>query len=120
MIWLLLRPLPPLSRQQLVSLSQSSCVPSVKLIDGREGGDGVGEEPYHTTASKPWPSINHSILSGLQFLAPSSSWARVRDVRGQRGEVDLRADIRGRLRSKQKKIMLSNSLRLQQTENSAL
>jgi hypothetical protein len=38
MIWLLLRPLPPHSRQHIVSLSQSSCVSPVELTDGRRGG----------------------------------------------------------------------------------
>ncbi len=37
----------PLSRQQVVSLSQSSCVLPVELTDGR-GWEGVGEEPNHT------------------------------------------------------------------------
>ncbi len=42
------RPLPsPVSRQQIVFLSQSSCVSPVGL-------------------EKAWPSINHSILSGMQ------------------------------------------------------
>jgi hypothetical protein len=36
-----------LSRQQVVSLSQSSCVSPVELTDGR-GGEGVGEEPNHS------------------------------------------------------------------------
>ncbi len=51
-IWLLPHPLPSLSRQQVVSLSQSSCVSPVELFDGREGG-GLGEKPNHTTARKP-------------------------------------------------------------------
>jgi hypothetical protein len=46
-------PLPPLSRQQIVSLSQSSRVFPVELTDGREGEERVGEEPSHTTARKP-------------------------------------------------------------------
>ncbi len=36
-IRLLLRPSPPVSRQQVVSLSQSSCVLPVELTDGRRG-----------------------------------------------------------------------------------
>ncbi len=35
----------PLSCQQLVSLSQSSCVSAVELTDGRCGGKGLGKEP---------------------------------------------------------------------------
>ncbi len=47
-------PLPPFSRQQFVSLFQSSCaVAPVELTDGRVGGEGVGEEPNHTMARKP-------------------------------------------------------------------
>ncbi len=49
----------PLSRQQPVSLSQSSCVSLVELTEGKGGELGVGEQPIRTTA----PSINHSILS---------------------------------------------------------
>jgi hypothetical protein len=45
----------PLSRQQLVFLSQSSCVLPVELTEGRRGG---GE-----------PNLNHSILSGLDHPA---------------------------------------------------
>jgi hypothetical protein len=47
---------PPLSRQQVVSLSQSSC-----LTQG--GGEGVeGAKSYDR--EKAWSSIKHSILSG--------------------------------------------------------
>jgi hypothetical protein len=31
------------------------------VADGRKG-QGMGEEPNHTTGKKAWPSINHSIL----------------------------------------------------------
>jgi hypothetical protein len=41
----------PLSRQQFVSLSQSSCVSPSNLLRG----EGVGVEPSHTTARKPGP-----------------------------------------------------------------
>jgi hypothetical protein len=52
---LLAHPLNLLSRQQVVSLSQSSCVSTpVELTDGR-GGEGVGEEQNHTIARKPGP-----------------------------------------------------------------
>jgi hypothetical protein len=50
MIWLL--PHPPF-RQQVVPLSQSSCVSQVKLTDRRGGWEGVGKEPNHTTARRP-------------------------------------------------------------------
>jgi hypothetical protein len=46
-------PPPPLSRQQVVSLSQSSRELPVELTDGKEGEERVGEEPNHTTARKP-------------------------------------------------------------------
>ncbi len=61
---------PPLllTRQQVVSLSQSSCVPSVEFTDGRErgrGGEGRGKELNHTTARKPGPlySLLLSVLN---------------------------------------------------------
>ncbi len=44
---------PPLSCQQLVSLSQSICVFRSRLLPG--GGQGVGEEPNHTMGWKPDP-----------------------------------------------------------------
>ncbi len=47
-------PLPVLSRQQVVSLSQSSRVSPVELTDGR-GGQGLDEEPNHATARMPGP-----------------------------------------------------------------
>jgi hypothetical protein len=39
------------SRQQVASLSQSSCVSPVQLTEGREDG-GSGVEPNHTAARK--------------------------------------------------------------------
>ncbi len=45
---------PPLSRQKVVSLAQSSCVSPVEMNDGRRE-EGVGEEPNHTTVRKPGP-----------------------------------------------------------------
>jgi hypothetical protein len=54
----------PLSRQQVVSLSQASCVSPVELTDGR-GGEGVGDEPNHA-CEEAWPSMNHSILSDFR------------------------------------------------------
>jgi hypothetical protein len=66
MIRLHAHPLPPLSRQQLVSLSQSSYVSPVELTDGRDSdGDGRKAESYD--CKKAWPSINHSILSVRAF-----------------------------------------------------
>ncbi len=57
-------PPPPLSLQQIVSLSQSSCVSPVQLTDGRRGGEGgrLGAESYDR--KKAWASINCSLLSG--------------------------------------------------------
>jgi hypothetical protein len=53
--WLGSSPTPsPLSRQQVVSLSQSSCVSPVELTDGRVW-EGAGEEPNHTRTRKPGP-----------------------------------------------------------------
>jgi hypothetical protein len=52
--------LSPLSRQQVVSLSQSSYVSSVELTDGRgrvRGGEGA--KLYDDLEA--WSSINHSI-----------------------------------------------------------
>ncbi len=45
---------PPRSRQQVVSLSKSSCVSLVSLMKG-EGAEGVGVELNNTTARKPGP-----------------------------------------------------------------
>jgi|LakMenEpi03Aug12_release.lakeMendotaPanAssembly.Ray.scaffolds.fasta_scaffold361101_3 hypothetical protein len=47
-------PLPRLVCQQVVSLSQSSCVSPVELSAGRSG-EGMGEELNHTTTSKSGP-----------------------------------------------------------------
>ncbi len=43
------RPLPPPAGEQVVSLSQSSCVSPVELTDGIRERGGVDEEPNHTT-----------------------------------------------------------------------
>ncbi len=45
----------PLFRQQIVYLSQSSCVSPVRLNDGRGVGRGWAFEPNHTTARKLEP-----------------------------------------------------------------
>ncbi len=50
----------PLSRQQITSLSQSSCLSPVELILTGEGGRGA--KSYDR--ERAWPSINHSILFG--------------------------------------------------------
>ncbi len=52
---------PPLSRQQLVSLSQSSYVSPVERQGERGGGGGRGSKSYDS--EKAWPSINPSIQS---------------------------------------------------------
>jgi hypothetical protein len=60
--------LPALSYQQVVSISQSTCVLPVELTDGREGGrlgGGRGAKSYDR--EKAWSSINHSILSDLRY-----------------------------------------------------
>jgi hypothetical protein len=54
---------PPLSRQQVVSLSQSSCVSPVE-IKCRRGGGGRGAKSYGP--EKAWPSVYHSILSAWE------------------------------------------------------
>jgi hypothetical protein len=51
MIRLLAHPLPLLSRQKVVSLSQSSCVSLTDVKGGKE----VDEEQNHNTAKKPGP-----------------------------------------------------------------
>jgi hypothetical protein len=54
---------PPLSLQQVVSLSQSCCVSLVELTYGkRAGGVGGGAKSYDGENS--WSFINHSIHSG--------------------------------------------------------
>jgi hypothetical protein len=62
MIRLLAHPLPPLSHQQVVSLSQSFSVSPVELTNVRGGGGGA--KPYER--EKAWPSINLSIFSEMQ------------------------------------------------------
>ncbi len=66
----------PPSREQVVSLSQSSCVPPVEFTEGpsrvrgRERG-GWGAKSYD--GEKAWPSINHSLLSALSNMVPSNA-----------------------------------------------
>ncbi len=57
-IWLL----GPLSRQQVVFLSQYSCVSPMNLTDGKGGGGGGGAKPYD--GERAWSSINYTLLSG--------------------------------------------------------
>ncbi len=59
----------PLSRPQMIYLSQSFCVSPVQLTDGRGGGDVRGAESYDR--KKPWSSINNSIQSDGE-LRPSA------------------------------------------------
>jgi hypothetical protein len=63
MIWFLPH---PLSRQQVFSLSQSSCVSSVELTDER-GGEQGWEGTKSRDGEKAWSSINHTILSDTLF-----------------------------------------------------
>ncbi len=65
-------PLPTLSRQQIVSLSQPSCVSPVELTVRRRG-DGVGEEPNHTITRQRQPGPQYiihptSYISGPSYL----------------------------------------------------
>ncbi len=50
---------PPLSRQQVVSFCQSSCVSLGQLSVGKGGG---GARSQIIKPRKAWPSINHSLL----------------------------------------------------------
>jgi hypothetical protein len=65
---------PPFSRQQVVSLSQSSCVSPVELTDGGAGGGGA--KVYDSEKARS--SINYSILSAVQwtwkFVEPCHSF----------------------------------------------
>jgi len=63
MIWLLPYPPPP-SRQQVGSLSQSSCVSPVELTDDKREGEGAGGGRGGGGAKlydgeKGWSSIKH-------------------------------------------------------------
>jgi hypothetical protein len=84
-VWFGSMPPPPsssLSRQRIFSLSQSSCVSPVKLIDGIGGVEGAGVDPNHATASLVlyktfntlcWASVNRSNLSARyipRYLPP--------------------------------------------------
>ncbi len=72
-IWFGSSPNPfPLSRQQVISLSQSSCVCCRSSLLTVEVEERVGEESNHTTAEKAWSSINHSILSGRECFCLSA------------------------------------------------
>jgi hypothetical protein len=54
-------PPPPLFHQQVVPLSQSSCVSPVEITDGREGGRGAKS----SVREKAWPSINYQYFDTL-------------------------------------------------------
>jgi hypothetical protein len=73
-----LHPLGPytLSRQQLISLSQSSLLSPVELSEGRGGRGRLGAESYDRR--RALPSINHSILSGMAPYLLSPSRGRLR------------------------------------------
>ncbi len=63
-VWFGSSPIPfPLSRQQVVSLSHTSCASSVHRAFWREGGGGVVKS---YDKEKAWSSINYSILPGVQ------------------------------------------------------
>ncbi len=66
-VWFGSSPTPfPLSHQLVISLSQSSCVSPVELIDGGGGGGGGGRGTKSYDREKAWPSIIHTILSGMK------------------------------------------------------
>ncbi len=58
---------PLLSRQQLASLSESSCVSPVKLTDGRGMGEEGVFEVLHTTTRKPGPLLFSQYSLSLPF-----------------------------------------------------
>jgi hypothetical protein len=69
-VWIgpLPHPPPSLSSQQVVSLSQYSCVSPIELIvvgGGGRGGRGWGRSQIILPQERAWSSINHSILSGV-------------------------------------------------------
>ncbi len=67
-----LPPFPSLSRQQVVSLSQSSWVSLVELADG-EGGVGKGGAKSYD-CEKAWSSTNHPIYVWKYFLNLPHIW----------------------------------------------
>ena len=62
MIWLLAHLPAPISRSQVVSLSQSSYMSPVELTNGRGGRSEGGAKSYNH--EKAWSSIYYPILSG--------------------------------------------------------
>ncbi len=80
---LLAHPLRSFSRQQVVSLSQSSCESPVEITDG--GGEGVAWNQIKTTAKKVCPLliIQYSLLyrrSPRAKLLPSKAKGEGREV----------------------------------------
>ncbi len=74
MIWLLSHPLPPF-RKNVVSLSQSSCVSPVQLIDGRGAG---GAKSYDD--EKAWSSLNRLILAVQNILGVKEKNCRTAEI----------------------------------------
>jgi hypothetical protein len=68
-------PRPPLSRQQVVSLSQPSCVSPVELTEGR-WAERVGGRGAKYDGEKAWPSINNSILQGRSPIGRATGCGR--------------------------------------------
>jgi hypothetical protein len=60
----------PLSRQQVVFLSQSSCVHVTGRAYRRERERRVGGGAKSYNGEKAWSSINNSILSDIQYSTP--------------------------------------------------
>jgi hypothetical protein len=85
MIWLLPLPLLPLSCQQVVSFSQSSCVwrSSLLIVDG----EGLGKEPNQTTARKFGPLYNMKYSLG--------QWVGLCEVTRARADIQRRGSIIG-------------------------
>ncbi len=78
----------PLSRQQVASLSQSSCVSPVELADGREG-EGVGVEPNHIPKRKPGPLkiVQYGTLFPNLMTERGGGWAWSQIIRPQKSLV---------------------------------
>ncbi len=75
---------PPLSHQQVVTLSQSYCMSPVEHSNGRGGGGGGGKS---YDRDKAWPSINFQYSLKLN----ASQWSR--NIRLRRSEVTSRMHL---------------------------